>query len=302
MASLIEELQRDALKRNISVTELLQKCLVVATKLGIDEFASWARLELDGYIGREVPEYRVIRGEPRVFNPYHGFQPIFIEDPGDAELISKMPFNQPIGEIDYILSQANKAGAGSFSVSFAPSNEKQLMDMMGLPLKPSLRVNSSQLHRILDAVRKVILEWSIKLETDGIIGEGMSFSREEREKAHSVTYNIKNLIQGNVDHSQIQVEAVDSSQKGSFHNFDLFELKKIIRSLRESLDDLGLEGDIKDELISEIRTLESQTDSPKPKLSILKESLISARRILEGAAGNIVASGLVSQISMFFGP
>jgi hypothetical protein len=302
MPSLVEELQRDALNKNISVTELLQKCLVLATKLEIDEFASWARLELDGYIGRNVPAYRVIHGEPQVFNPYHGYQPMFFEDPDDKEFISKMPFNQPIGEIDHLLAHANKAGSGNFSVSFAPANEKNLIDMMGLPMKPSLRVSTSHMHGILDAVRKVILEWSIKLESDGILGEGMSFSREEKEKAHSVTYNIKNYIHGNIDHSQIQVESANSFQKGSFQDVDLFELKKIISSLKKSLDDLGIEGDIRDELISEIHTLEAQTDSPKPKASILRESLISVRKILESAAGNLVASGLLSQIGKFFGP
>ena len=60
MPSLIEELQRDALNQNVSVTELLQKCLVVAMKLGIDDFASWVRRELDGYKGQKVPEYRIV--------------------------------------------------------------------------------------------------------------------------------------------------------------------------------------------------------------------------------------------------
>ncbi len=34
MPSLVEKLQRDALDQKVSVTELLQKCLVVATKAG----------------------------------------------------------------------------------------------------------------------------------------------------------------------------------------------------------------------------------------------------------------------------
>lgn len=300
MASIVEELQRDALNKNISVTELLQKCLLVASKLGIDDFASWARLELDGYKIRKVPEYRVIHGDPKVFNPYHGYQPIFFEDAKDAEFISKMNFNQPIGEIDHLL--ANRVGHGDLAVSYFPDVEKRLLELMELPMKPSLHISASHIHGILDAVRKIILEWSIKLESDGIIGEGMSFSREEKAKAHSVTYNVKNYFQGNINRSQIQVETVESTQKGSFQDFNLFDLKKFIRSLKESLDAIGIEGENKDELISEIRTLESQTESPKPKHSILRESLISVRKILEGAAGNLVASGLLGEIGKLFGP
>jgi hypothetical protein len=302
MPSLVEELQRDALNTNISVTELLQKCLVVATKLGIDEFASWARLELDGYKGQEVPEYRVIYGEPQVFNPYRGYQPLRFGDHRFAEIVSKMQCNQPIGGIEYDLRQADKTGPGIFQMSFGPANEKLLMDAMEIPMQPSLRVTESQLRNIIDAVRKIVLEWSLKLESDGILGEGMSFSRKEKEKAQSVTYHIKNYIQGNIQHSQIQVESIDSSQEGSFREFDLFEVKEIIRALKASLNELGIEVDTKAELVSEIRTLESQTDSPKPKTSILRESLTSVRKILEGAAGNLAASGLLSQIGNLFGP
>jgi hypothetical protein len=302
MSSLVEELQRDALNPNIAVTEILRKCLVVATKLGIEEFASWARLELDGYKEREVPEYRIILGTPKVLNPYHGYQPIFFEDPVEAEFVSKMFFNQPIGEIEHSLVHSNRAGPGVFHVAFSPANEKILIEMMQIPMKPSLEVSGSQLHRIIDAVRNIILKWSIKLESDGILGDEMSFSREEKEKAHSITYNIKNYIQGQFDHSQIQLESVNSVQKGSFQDLDLVELRKIITSLKGALDGLELERDVKDELIAEIRTLESQTDSPKPKASILRESLISVRKILESAAGNLLASGLLSQISILSGP
>ena len=62
MSSLVEELQKDALNQKIRVTELLQKSLVVATKLKLNEFAAWVRFELDGYGEAELPAYRVLRG------------------------------------------------------------------------------------------------------------------------------------------------------------------------------------------------------------------------------------------------
>ena len=158
------------------------------------------------------------------------------------------------------------------------------------------------MRNILDVVREMVLEWSLKLESDGIIGEGMSFSREEKHKAQSVTYYVKNYIHGNIEHSQVQVESVDSIQKGSFQEFDVSQLREVIKSLKDSLDKLGIEGEIKAELVSEIRTLESQADSPKPKTSIRRESLASVRKILEGAAGTLVASGLLDQIGKLFSP
>jgi len=130
MPSLVEELQRDALDQKVSVTELLQKCLVVATKLGNGEFATWARLELDGYKDtEEVPEYRVVHGQPQVFNPYHGYQPLRFDNLEHTKRFSNMHFNQPLGELEHDLRHAEKTGSDSFQVSYSPAVELRIRIM-----------------------------------------------------------------------------------------------------------------------------------------------------------------------------
>jgi len=301
MSSLVEELQRDVLNQNVTVVELLQKCLVVAMKLGIQEFASWARLEIDGYKDKELPEYRVVHGQPQVFNPYRGYQPLFFPDSKLTERFSKMHFNQPIGQIEHELKSAEKTGSDGFYVSYSPSVEKKLMDAIDFRLQPFLNISASEFRKILDSVRKIVLEWTLRLEADGIIGEGMSFSKEEKEKAQSITYNIKNYIEGVVQ-SQIQIESVAGNQNLVVSQFDVSKLKEVIQALRASAGEIDLEENAKAELAAEIQTLESQAASPKPKTSIIRESLLSVKSILEGAAGSLVASGLLSQIGKLFGP
>lgn len=300
MSSLVQELQRDALNQNVTVMELFQKCLVVAMKLGIQEFASWARLEIDGYKDKEVPEYRIVHGQTEVFNPFRGYQPLFFPVSKLTEQFSRMHFNQPIGQIEHELKSAEKAGSDGFYVSYSPAVEKKLMDAIEFRLQPFLNISASEFRKILDSARKIILEWTLKLEADGIIGEGMSFSNEEKEKAQSITYNIKNYIQG-ADRSQIQIESVASNQSLAVGQFDIPKLKELIRAIRTSVGEIGLEDNAKAELTAEIQTLESQAASPKPKTSIIRESLLSAKSILEGAAGSLVAGGLLYQIGKLFG-
>ena len=187
MPSLIAELQRDALNQGVSVTEILQKCLLVATKLGIGEFADWARLELDGYKTKELPEYRVISGEPVTFDPYKGYEGLRIKPHSFSEILSKIQVNQSISEIEGLHRQADRANNGGLPMLFGPDTEKSLMDRLESPKQPYLFVRGAALRNILDVVREMVLEWSLKLESDGIIGEGMSFSREEKHKAQSVT-------------------------------------------------------------------------------------------------------------------
>lgn len=302
MPSLVEELQKDALNQDVKVTELLQKSLVVATKLKLNVFASWVRLKLDVYGETEVPEYRVLHGTPQVFNPYRGYQPLHFGSVEHAKLFSKMHFNTPIGQIEHDLIGARKSGSDAFQVSYSPDIEKHLMDAIKFRLQPSLHMNASQVQGILDAVRKIILEWSLKLEADGITGEGMSFSTTEKERAQAqaVTYNIKNYIHGNIHDSQVQIESVSSTQS-SVIEFDIAQVAKLVDALKSTIDILGLDEKGRKEATSEIATLEAQINSPNPKHSILRGSLGSIRRILEGAAGNLVASGLLNQIGAMFG-
>jgi hypothetical protein len=66
-----------------------------------------------------------------------------------------------------------------------------------------------------------------------------------------------------------------------------------------SINDLGIEKALKDELLAEIITVESQTISPRPKQPIITESLKTIRNILEGATGSIIASGLIAEMVKF---
>ena len=168
-------------------------------------------------------------------------------------------------------------------------------------LQPSLHVGSSQFQKILDAVRKVVLEWALKLEASGVVGEGMGFSRDEREKASHITYNVKNYIHGTFDKAQIQIDSDHSQQTQDFLQLDPGLVAVFVKELREKTSDLKLEGDAKAELESEVRTVEAQLVSPKPKDSILRESLNSIRHVLEGVAGNLVASGLLTHLGRVFG-
>src|SRR5262249_45411953 len=56
VASLVIELQRDALNPRVPVSSLLRKVVVVARKLGLRDLEKWTQLELRGYGRRGAPE------------------------------------------------------------------------------------------------------------------------------------------------------------------------------------------------------------------------------------------------------
>lgn len=301
MASIVLELQQEALNSSVPVSDLLRKSLVVAKKLGIQEFYEWVELELNGYSDlSKVPNYRIITGKVEAWNPYHGWIPAVIDNVEIAEAISKRSIIQPIGEIDNLANDYN--GGSTFEVPFDKKTELMLMNAGNIRLQPTLKVDKSQLMGILDAVRNIILNWSLKLDSDGILGEGMTFSKEEKNTATKLekTYTINNFI-GQMTNSQIQQNTTDSRQSLLIKELNIDEVEGLIRSLKESIDKLNLQEESKSEIIADIKSIESQLSSPKPKKGIIKEGLRSLRTILEGAVSSTLSSGIIHQISSLLG-
>jgi hypothetical protein len=293
MSGLVLELQRDALDKNVDVSSLLRKAVLVSKKLGITEIETWINQELSGYSADEdaVPSYREVSGVIKVFNPYHGWQPLNFGNADLGEDLSKRKISQAIGELVAI---AESEKSGNLQVPFSQHTKNALMKMMSVPLEPTLLVSDAQIHGILEAVRNEILNWALDLETKGIVGDGMSFSKEEKEVASQVTYQVTNNI-GSMQNSQLQQDSAGASQTQNIA-LPSVDISSFIEELKASLNDLGLNSDDTAELEAEVLTIEHQLASPKPKNIIIGESLKSARSILEGITGSVLATGLLTQL------
>jgi hypothetical protein len=74
--------------------------------------------------------------------------------------------------------------------------------ILGTP-KVAVFFNKNVFPHILDQVRTRVLDWALELEQAGIMGEGVNFSRAEKEKAAGVNISIGtmsgNLLAGDVN-------------------------------------------------------------------------------------------------------
>jgi hypothetical protein len=299
MAGLVLELQRAALDENSSVSSLLRKALVVATKLQVSDFESWARSELEGYQDGlvPIPEYRKVRGAPKVWNPYHGYQDLQCETPKLAEVISSMPLG---ASVDALEEGHGKEG-GTWMFTYPPDLEHSLMNGMkgGPKLKPSIHLSESTIRSVLGRVRTIVLQWSLTLEKQGVLGAGMTFTQEERERAQAAGVHIDTFIQG-VSGSQIQVNSPGARQQQGMSHEQLAELRKLVELIEGTLHGATDSDEVR-ELQAEVQTLRAQSESPKPKRFVIRESLSSLRAVLEGAAGEVLASHLPQIIGLIQG-
>src|SRR5688500_7216002 len=239
MTSLVLELQRDALDKSVGAADLLRKALVVARKLKVTDIVEWLSDELNGYPeGKEVPQYRKLRGELKVHNPYHGWVPLVMQDAKQAELLSKRGTSQAISELDGIAN----GDSTMVYVRLPREIEHRLMKGMEFPLEPAVILSKTQIHGLVDKVRNTVLEWALGLEEQGITGEGMSFSPEERRQAGNVTLNVGSLgnLIGSMQDSQIQQGTANSTQTYT-QTLDLEAVARVIGELRSRLDEANLQ-------------------------------------------------------------
>src|SRR5712692_6855233 len=186
--SLVIQLQRECLDSRASTLDIMRKALVVARKLGVADFQKWIDLEMQGYkVGDTVPEYRVVGGQIKAWNPYHGWIDAVFDDPKLQDVLSHRPIGQSIGEIETLVQQST---AGVFRIPFDPHTEHELMRAGTLPLKPKLEVSSAAVKGILDKVRTTVLDWCLDLEAKGVLGEHMTFSEKEKQTASAANYHV----------------------------------------------------------------------------------------------------------------
>ena len=191
MNSLVLELQSEALDPSSSVLDLLRKASLIAYRLDVRELREWVNFELKGYEKySQVPKYRFVDGNLLAYNPVRGWIPVALYDVESADTLLKRPANQPISQL---IDIADLPKTGQVLLQFPKKLELHLIQQVGLVSSVQLSITTSQIKVILEAVKDIILNWSLRLERDGILGEGMTFSTREREVASHANYHVENL-------------------------------------------------------------------------------------------------------------
>ena len=207
LSSIVIELQQETMSSQTKVSDLLRKALVVATKLEINEFKKWIENELYGYKeGDPIPQYRQLSGEIKACDPYCNWQPVIIRNASTAELLSSRKIPISIGELEDLLCKSQNDNV--FTSPFPPDIRNEVFsNTISSGLVPALVIGKSKVFSIIEAVRNIILKWSLELEKDGILGEGLTFSDKEKQIASLVTYNIQNFVGvlGNVQTENLQI-------------------------------------------------------------------------------------------------
>ena len=142
--------------------------------------------------------------------------------------------------------------------------------------------------------------YDVRMTHSGIREVEQAHSQPDEPTQHLAPMNVVYKINAHtITNSPIQQGSPGATQSLTIISPDQKQqLNDIVRSLRTSIDELGLGDEDKAELEADVRTLESQVASPKPKKEIVHPSLQSAKNILEGAVTTVTAQGILQVIGL----
>lgn len=286
---IVIQLQADAIDENTSVSTVLRKAKLIAAKLDAKEIFEWINFELNGCKEGEepdLPEYRKISGRPMVLNPYQGWQPILCHDDKAYKKLSNADCYISIGEVEALLSGEDD---GTYMIPFTGRKLKTVQTAIKVNYDCAVFVQKSSLENVLSAVRNYILDWSLLLSESGVVGEGLTFSDQERSEARPVTQNFTatniNIMGSTHGNSKVQIS------QGVGAKIDVEELKKVLIQINNSIELLpeNMRNDIKN-IVDE---LEVEIENKDPRQNWIRKRVEDIRAICSGAIGNLAASGIL---------
>jgi hypothetical protein len=198
---LILQIQQAAMDRNAPLTDALTKAKVACAKLGLTKFGEWVDRELHGYMDmpvEDLPPYRRLRGVPEGFNPYQGWSAITFWTGEQEAGWGDAPIGISVPSIEASLSPARPVG--SFYFPYPAEVKRDLLKSLQRANDVRIRLEVPQVVGLLQHVRSILLDWTLGMEKQGVLGENILFSPLERANAagptseaiHSV-YNIENV-------------------------------------------------------------------------------------------------------------
>lgn len=290
MGSIVLELQNEIVSSNCDVVNILRKAHLIASKLKLADFDQWIQHELNGYPDREsCPEYRKVCGSLKAFNPYHGWISTLMQDNELEKMICERKLTDSISEVISLCQSSENVLISEFSgEQFAFFNK---MFNSPLPMKYALHIPTTAVKDIEEKVKNTILEWTLKLESEGIVGENMVFSETEKESAVHMPQTVNNYY-GNtsvINSPSDNVQIVSGSENTVTFSYD--KVKDVVDAVEKSISESDLSKEDMEtatELLADIKLKIEEEKKP----DILKSALIGLKDFLINTGAN-VAAGLI---------
>lgn len=245
--------QAMAMNSETPIAALLRMAKAIAVKLDLKDVDDWMTWELNGYPGDvSIPDYRKIRCELKAVHPYHGLMPAPVGSWKLEKKLTTVSIARAAGDLE---AGAADKGTLMFRLPTELAHQLQASEPEFLRFDLVRVTGYHTMRNIVDQVRNRLHDWSLELERQGILGENLQFSQQDKNRAPMTTNNFN--FNGNISNAGvIGADNHDFTQQNTLQiaagDFD---------ALRASLESMGFAP-------ADVQELKTVLDSePAPAVS-----------------------------------
>lgn len=289
MSSFIKDLQTEIMLPNCDIVNILRKAHFIASTLNLTDFDKWIMSELNGYpTPNDCPEYRILHCDLYAFNQFNGWMPTVFRNTELENLISITKMNNSISQI---ISMSEQEG------------DKLMSEILGELLlllnecfntsntRFALFVSKTSIMDIIEKVKTTVLDWTIKLESEGILGENTTFSEQEKQVAATIPQTINNYY-GNTNivsspTENMQIVSGNNNEVSFSYEF----AKNAVEEIEDSISAKDISDTDKEYALSIINNIKNQIDN-KNNPSTIKNSFNLLKEFLIGIGSSFAASAI----------
>lgn len=194
MGSPVLELQQLAIDSKSPVIDVLRKAYLVATKLKLQDASVWIQHEMQGYpVDVDVPAYRKGTGRLHWMNPVtKNLCPIIVNGHRGLEEIETWHNRESVTVIQSLADAKEKFIRRLLPQKVCQYIRDNLEGGRADFVEPFVLIASNAFCSPLEQARNKVLTWALELENRGVLGEGMTFSPDEKQKSMSASQIIHN--------------------------------------------------------------------------------------------------------------
>lgn len=238
-APLILQIQQAAIDSSASLTDALRKAKLACAKLGLLDFGRWVDLEINGYPdipASEFPDYRIFVGTPQSLNPYRGWMDIGFKSQEAFDAIAKVPCSSAIAILENQFRGADADGCFVFQYDIDVQNQIQKWTGHNWQVRNKIDITALQL--ALETVRNILTDWTIKLEEQGVLGEGLMFSPDDKKASAEATAGVVNHFHMNQVGAFVQNATHSVVQGGVGSTLNMSDVAALVDQIASQKDNL----------------------------------------------------------------
>jgi hypothetical protein len=207
-----------------------------------------------------------------------------------------------IGAIEDSLRDAKSTGA--FYVPYPPEISHELRKSLNVNWINDLHIalNLLDCPYILHAVRNILLDWTIAMEKQGVVGGNLTFSPEERERSTSATAQTINNFHIQQVGSFVQNAENSVVQGGIESTLNLAAgVRNLVQQVEQLLPAAHLERSLQKETLAALDELKEVADSTSPDSGRLRKGLESLKRVLAPAGEHLLKIAVDAAVTKLLG-